>query len=100
VMYALKTGQIDNSLITGQYGDELVIRLVQPYAYLIDSDPIKQANRPDLRYCVITTNWLDEYFCLDEAPLRFLYSVVRIYADGLIDLSNSMFVCGTTPPGG
>lgn len=100
VMYALKNGTIPESAISGSYSDELVVQLVTPYLYLIDSDPIKEANRPDMRYCVIMPNWLDDYFCLSEIGLKFLYNVVRIYAQNLVDLSGSLYICGFDPPGG
>lgn len=100
VMYSIHSGAISAGDIVGVYSDEKVKQLVAPYLYLIESDPIKQSNIPDLNYCIIEPHWLDDFFCLSEDGLRFLYNVVRIYAAGLINLSTHVNVCGAPPPPG
>ena len=87
VIYALNGGNITSPLLSGQYPDSLVQTLVAPYLYLLKGDPITVNQQPDARYVVIEPHWLTTTITLSADNFRFLSSVVRIYGNGLVDLS-------------
>jgi hypothetical protein len=87
IMYALDQGSISSPQLSGPYNDAFVRSLCAPYEYLLAGDPIQVGNTPDMRYCVIHPHWLTTTFPMSQVNFRFLSNVVRIYANGLVELS-------------
>ena len=83
----LANGILTNTVLATQYSDATVMSLCAPYTYLLQLDPVLQANTPDLSYCVIEPTWLNTTTALTADQYRFITSVVRIYANGLVNLS-------------
>ena len=88
IIFDLANGYISNGQLSGQYSDSLVMQLCAPYQYLLALDPILPANQPDQRYCTIHPHWLDTPIALNATNYRFIMNVVRIYGNGLINLSS------------
>lgn len=87
IIYALLAGSISSASIAGSYADAKVVTLVTPYTYLLDGDPINTTNTPDTNYVSIHPHWLDTSISLTADQYRFVANVVRIYANGLVNIS-------------
>lgn len=87
IMYAMLSGSIGSGSYATQYSDNDVRQAVQPYAYLLATDPIKEGNTPDLEYCVIHPHWLNTSVTLSADQFRFLSNVTRLYAGNKVILT-------------
>lgn len=92
IIYALNAGSITSPTLAGPYSDSFVQQLCAPYEYLLDGDPLKMANTPDLRYCLIAPHWLATPLSLSRDNYRFFTNVVRIYARNLVDFAETVNV--------
>lgn len=87
IIYALLNNNISSGVYGTQYSDDVVRTTVSSYTYLLDYDPIKDGNTPDLEYVVIHPHWLETTITLSADQYRFLSNVVRIYAKDKVVLS-------------
>lgn len=87
IIYALKSGNISASAISGLYPDSTVSTLVTPYLYLLAGDPIKSGNTPDTNYVTIHAHWLNTPITLSADQYRFVTNAIRMYANGLVSVS-------------
>lgn len=87
VMQSLIDGIITDPTLTGQYNDTKVRELCAPYEYLLDSDPIYPANQLSPDYVTIHPHFVNTVIGLNLTMYKFMNKVVRIYANGKIDLS-------------
>lgn len=87
IIYDLSNGYLMDATIAGQYPDSFVVSKCAPYLYLLKNDPINPNNLPDLRYIVIHPHWLNTSISLDANNYRFISNVVRIYANGIVNLT-------------
>lgn len=94
IIYALRNGTISSTLVSSTYTDDALIAAVSAYTSLLDGDPIKATNTPDLTYCVIHPHWLDTAITLTADQYRFLANVVRLYAKNKVVLSTLIAVSG------
>ena len=88
IIYDLSTGVITNSALSGPYPDSFVLDLCSSYEYLLALDPIAVQNTPNLGYCTIQPHWLNTPIASGTNNYRFIMNVVRIYANGIVDISS------------
>ena len=67
--------------------DTDIIQICKPYEGLLKWDPITDTNTPDLTFAYVIPHYFDTVQTLGLYEYRFLLRVVKLYADGLIDLS-------------
>jgi hypothetical protein len=63
-----------------------------PYEYLLAYDPTQPATQPDLRFVTIQPHNLNVTIGLNLYCYNFLKSVIRIYLNGLVSLTNFVSV--------
>lgn len=92
VIYAVLSGGISASYYTGNYPDSQVQTAVSAYTYLLNMDPIIDANTPDLTYCTILPNWSPTVTTMTADQYRFINNVVRIYSRGKVNISSNLAI--------
>lgn len=92
IIYAVRTGGIPANAYTGNYPDSQVQTAVVAYTYLLNMDPILDANTPDLTYCAILPHWFDTIITLTADQYRFVNNVVRIYSRGKVNISSNLAI--------
>lgn len=78
----------------GTMSDNEVLDICNPYEYLLDYDPINDQNALNSEYVIIHPHLSDYVYNVSLYKYRFLLKVIKLYADGLIDISN--FISITT----
>lgn len=68
--------------------DEEVLRICKPYEGLLDYDPIMPEHKLPSAYVVITPTRYRNSVNVTRAQYRFLESVVRLYGNGIVSLTN------------
>ena len=67
--------------------DTDIIQICQPYEGLLKWDPITEVNTPDLTFSYVIPHYYDTVQTIGLYEYRFLLRVLKLYANGLIDLS-------------
>lgn len=67
--------------------DAEVRAICKPYESLLEFDPISEANRLDPNFTIVTPHRENAPIQLSRGQLRFLYSAVELYGQGLVNLS-------------
>ena len=97
IIYDLINNYLSTADLVEPYSDMYVMQLCEPYQYLLLMDPINPAFTPDTRYCDIQPHWLNTTVSLNLVKFQFITSVVRIYANELIDLNEYVLLDPTLP---
>lgn len=79
ILFDLKTGLIDNSVIQQHYNDVDVTTLCKPYESLLAYDPTQVGNEPDSNYVVIHAHNLFSVVEVNLYQMRFLMRVASLY---------------------
>lgn len=88
----LQSGQFNKAPLLNVLQDSDVIELCQPYIHLLEFDPVNEANQIDQRYVVIHPHQLQGVMDLDLYSYRFLLRVVKLFGNGLVQLSGHVAV--------
>lgn len=83
----LKSGILADPIMRAQYSDNVLMELVANYVYLLKMDPILEDNRPNKEFVIIHPTHLSTILDLDIYQYTFLNRVIRLYAQGLVNLS-------------
>jgi hypothetical protein len=83
----LASEQIDNSLILNAVSDMDVLNICKTYEHLLDFDPIDPTNKLNDNYVIIYPHQLDSTINLNIYQFKFITKVIKLYANGLIELS-------------
>lgn len=67
--------------------DTDIITMCKPYEGLLKWDPVTEFNTPDLTYSYVIPHYYDTVQSMKLYEYRFLMRVVKLYSNGLIDLS-------------
>jgi hypothetical protein len=92
IIYDLVNGTIDTTPLQSFYNDAYVRTVCAPYEYLLAYDPTQPATQPDLRFVTIQPHNLNVTIGLNLYCYNFLKSVIRIYLNGLVSLTNFVSV--------
>lgn len=92
VAMALKSGAIDNSILSQQYSDNQVLDLIDPYLYLYEYDPTHPKNRISAGLVDIHPTHLTTTLTLSIWQYSFLTRVVKLLAKDLVTLSGHIQV--------
>lgn len=84
---AVKTEYIETNTLMQNLSDMNIIEICREFEYLLDFDPINEINGIDTKYVEIHPHRLHTTVDVNAYQYRFLMRVVKLYADGLIDLS-------------
>lgn len=88
LIWACQTGAIGGALLEDHYTDQDVRDICAPYEYLLAFDPIQVDNQLNPDYVIVHPLYHDTEVGLGLARYRFLTKAVRLYGNGLIELSN------------
>lgn len=88
LIWACQTGGIGGALLEDHYTDDDVRAICAPYEYLLAVDPIQVDNQLNPDYVIVHPLYHDNEVGLDLPRYRFLTKAVRLYGNGLIELSN------------
>lgn len=92
VAMALKSGAIDNSILSQQYSDNQVLDLIGPYLYLYEYDPTHPKNRISTGLVDVHPTHLTTILTLSIWQYGFLTRVVKLLAKDLVTLSGHIQV--------
>lgn len=92
IIYDLSSGALWHDQMFDHYSDQFVQEQVEFYEYLLAWDPINPLNRPSSDFVVIHPHNVNAYVTLGVYQYKFLDRVMKLYGDGLIDLSGSINV--------
>lgn len=87
IIYDLNIGELSNPILQNNYSDNTVLELCAPYEYLLKFDPIRVEQAVDSNFVIIHPHNLFTVIELDLFGYRFIERVVKLYANGLINLS-------------
>lgn len=88
IIYELRVGQIPLSEISKSLSDNEVIAICQPYEWMLDFDPTQPDVGADENYVIIHPHIEYSAVPLKFYQYRFLQQVVKLYSNGLVDLSS------------
>ncbi len=88
ILFDLKGGSIDNSVIQQHYNDNDVATLVKPYMDLLYYDPTQQGQEPNYDFVIVHPHNLNETVDVDLYQYRFLLRVIKLYLKDKIDISH------------
>lgn len=83
----LYTDQINDSQFYNNLSDNDIIEICRPYEFLLAFDPINPDNRLNDNFVIIHPHNLNSTIDLSIYKYRFLLRVVRLYANGLVDIT-------------
>jgi len=87
LLYDIVTGGMASEVYTANLSDQQIMEICQPYEQWLDFDPIKRDNWSDNRYVVIHPHQHSSTFSINLFAYRFMLRVIKLYAEGLVDLS-------------
>lgn len=87
VLYSLKNGYITDSQISGRYQDSDVMEICKPYEPWLAFDPLRTSIDLDRSYTVVAPHFNSTVVKLTFYQYKFLQNVVRIYGNGIINIS-------------
>lgn len=88
ILFDLKSGAIDNSLIQQHYSSADVMALCKNYESLLPFDPTQQGQEPDADYVVVHPHPLPGPIEVDLYQYRFLASVIKLYMRSLLSMGS------------
>ena len=88
ILNDLTEGILSASIMGTRYTDMQIVALCDPYNYLLEFDPIKTENALDPNFVIIHPHNLNRVVDVDLYQYQFMEAVVRLYANGLVSLSN------------
>lgn len=88
ILYEVRVGQIPLASISRSLSDNEVLEICQPYEYMLAFDPTQTAVGTDENYVIIHPHIEYSAVPLKFYQYRFLQQVVKLYANGLVDLSS------------
>lgn len=88
IIYSLVDNTFDSAILAGHYDDVKVRELCAPFEYLLNFDPVHVDHRHNPDYVEVHPHLLDTEINLDLPRYRFIYRVVALYANGLVNLSS------------
>jgi len=98
IIYAVTYNEINNTTLVNILSDNDIIDLCKPYEYLLKYDPISgdlsMSKGLAKEYLLVHPHSLDSVIILNLYQYRFLLNVVRLYGNGLINLSPFISVVG------
>lgn len=83
----MASGQFNNEDVYKNLTDNDIIELCRPYEHILAFDPISEANKVEDRFVIIYPHNLDKTIDLDIYQYRFMARVVKLYGNGLVELS-------------
>lgn len=83
----LYNGQIDDSMFINVLSDNDILNICKPYEGILAFDPISQDNRLNGQFVIVHPHSLNTTIDLNIYQYRFLLRVVKLYCNGLIELS-------------
>ena len=92
VLYALQNNNISSANIQGNYDDNKVRALIQPYLWLYEYDPCNAVHDTNMVYCEIIPHWFDTAVPVTQEQYRFLTNVVRLFGNNRVILSGHLQV--------
>lgn len=98
IIYDLNIGVLNDSRILSNFSDNVVSDICRPYEYLLSFDPITQECAVDGNYVIIHPHNLFSVIELDFFGYRFVERVVKLYAKGLVNISNFLTIKSITNP--
>lgn len=87
IYYSLIHGVIDNKTLASIKSDNDVLTTCKQFEYLLAFDPTNPDNEVDSNYVTIIPHTNETPINLTLVQYRFLTNVVRLYGQGLIDIS-------------
>jgi len=88
IIYDLKANDLNNqATIRGNYSDDDVTALCQPYVYLLLSDPAQSTLKLNENYVIVRPHNLNTSIALDIYQYKFLNRVIKLYYNGVMDVS-------------
>lgn len=88
----LVNGTINTTQFQTFYNDTYVRQVCAPYLYLLNYDPTQAGLQPDPNFVVIRPHNLNVPVSLNLYAYNFLSKVIRIYLNGLVNLSGLVTV--------
>lgn len=88
ILFDLKSGAIDNSVIQQHYSSADVMALCKNYESLLPFDPTQQGQEPDADYVVVHPHPLPGPVEVDLYQYRFLASVIKLYMRSLLSMGS------------
>ena len=87
ILADLQSKVLDDERIYGHFNDTVVFELCKPYEYLLPFDPTQEEAAVDPNYVVIHPHLSPNVVDMGIYQNRFLARVVKLYSNGLIDLT-------------
>lgn len=84
----LHDGLVDPTFVNSNPDDNDILAWCQQYEFMLSVDPITPSLNVDMRYCIIYPHSSDQVFNLTYNEYRLLTRVVKLYAEGLVDISS------------
>lgn len=91
LIHALLVGYINIGTISRTLSDIEVLDICRPYEELLEFDPISEHNRLDSRYVVVHLHRYNMPVDVKIAQYKFLTRAVKLYGNGLVELSSLTF---------
>ncbi len=88
ILWMLVNKEVDVSGITSTMTDNEILAWCKPYESWLQFDPIYNTNQLDPRFVVIVPVNINNTLSLPVVLYSFMMSVVRLYANGLINLAS------------
>jgi hypothetical protein len=88
VINAIDNREIPLSVIESNLSDMQLIEVCSPFEYLLQFDPINPDNGFDFDYIKVAPHRYNTVVTLSLTQYRVLTRIVKLYADGLIDLAS------------
>jgi hypothetical protein len=88
IINALQNKEILDEVVESNLNDNQVLEICSQFEYLLAFDPINTDNKFDLTYVGIIPHRNNTVITLSIYQYRLLVRIVKMYADGLIDLSS------------
>jgi hypothetical protein len=88
IIYELRVGQIPLATVSKSLTDNEVIEICQPYEFMLAFDPTQPDVGADANYVIIHPHIEYSAVPLKFYQYRFLQQVVKLYSNGLVDLSS------------
>lgn len=96
LLYDLKREEIARATIRQRYTDDLLAEICAPYLYLLDFDPVSDANAQDSNFVYVQPHNLTTVIDLDIYQYTILANAVRVYLKDRITLSDFVTVSSAT----
>lgn len=87
LIYDLREGILDDPKFYEHFNDSDVLRICQPYEWLLAFDPTQPNTQVDSRYVVVHPHFSPNVVDLSIYQERFLARAVAVYCNGMVNLS-------------